>query len=206
MKKFIFALCLWVASTSLTWGQTVICWDRNITTVQQAFSTRAVAESWYPKYVKLSDNSVAWGESMTRWYAPVKNLGDGFPKWESVEEGHRWKWKYVRGSNTLQVFLSSSTAYKDKPPLIYKKCQLTQGISNTSNAASGREAFRRLSTCNKKYVQQFLKGQGFYTGVIDGIWGNGTKNAITKIGRIGKLKGLSNESIIEKLQENLVCG
>ena len=205
MREIICLLFFWAVSSTLALGQTITCWDRNISMVATAFTSMSVAETWYPKYVRLSDESVTWGETNSSWYRPIKNLGDGFPNWESVESGHRWKWKYNRGSNTLTVILSSETGYKTPGPLVYSKCQLAGGSKNTVNRASGQDSFNRLSNCNKRYVQQFLKGQGLYNGTVDGIWGNGTRNGLTRAGQVGKLQGLSNDDIIAKLQDNLVC-
>ena len=53
--------------------------------------------------------------------------------------------------------------------------------------------------------QQFLKGQGLYGSVIDGLWGNGTAKAVSLASEKGKLRGLSNDEIITKLADNLVC-
>lgn len=46
----------------------------------------------------------------------------------------------------------------------------------------------KISQANKKIIQRGFKAAGYYTGVIDGIWGNGTKAAIKHLQR--ELRGL----------------
>mgnify|MGYP001212755947 CR=1 FL=1 len=106
------------------------------------------------------------------------------------------------------MFLSSSGNFKNKPAVIYKKCEII-GSSDTQNtdpyqSAATRE-FNNLSNCDKKYIQQFLKGHDLYLGAIDGAWGEGTVTGLTQLSKKGKLKGETLESIIKKLSQNPIC-
>ena len=80
-----------------------------------------------------------------------------------------------------------------------------QNKSGNVSASAAQKSFNNLSMCNRKYVQQFLRGQGLYSGSIDGLWGGGTTSGLEKAGKKGKLKGLTSSKIIEKLSDNLVC-
>lgn len=184
-----------------------ICSDRNITQVMGSFTSAKAAEKFYPPFVKLTDETVQWGKSRTEWYKPWKNIGDGGNSWEAVNGKFRWKFKYKKARRNLQVLLVHPLSTKvNVQPLFYKNCKLlsSSGI-NSIVQTRVQNTFNGLSACDRKYVQQFLKGQGLYNGRIDGAWGPGTASAISKAGKKGKLRGLSTEAIIARLSENLMC-
>ena len=53
-----------------------MCWDRNVASVRGGFASQKAAESWYPPYLKVSDDYVQWGESENSWYKKQPNIGD----------------------------------------------------------------------------------------------------------------------------------
>ena len=54
MMRAIFALFFFgVTSSTYAQGQTIICWDRNISMVATTFSSVPLADTLYPIYVKL---------------------------------------------------------------------------------------------------------------------------------------------------------
>ena len=74
-----------------------------------------------------------------------------------------------------------------------------------SNSDIVATAFRKLSTCDRKYVQQFLRGQELYSGSIDGKWGQNTYKGLVQAGKAGKLKRKTPSEIITVLANNPVC-
>ena len=92
-------------------------------------------------------------------------------------------------SNTATLYLKS-LGYHTVGPVKYT-CEATK-ISNSSSVSNRdselKSEFQKLSQCNKKYLQQFLKGQGLYFGTIDGRWGNGTKKAVNSALKLPTLK------------------
>lgn len=65
----------------------------------------------------------------------------------------------------------AGSGYKGTAPIIYRTCNKI-GVSASlgiSDYSKGKRVFASLSNCNKRYLQQFLKGQGAYSGAIDGI-------------------------------------
>lgn len=91
-------------------------------------------------------------------------------------------------------------------------------LPTLSKANEAKSAFQSLGECERKFVQDFLKAEGYYKSSIDGLWGKGTENAIVKfangrsvtiiISRLGKcLPGgakLSNAySLMPKMSDRL---
>ena len=207
MTKFFIFIILFFQSSAL-FASSFMCWDRNVTPVRSGFSSQKAAESWYPPYVEVSNDHIQWGESKNDWYKKKLNTGPGGNEWRLKSSDASYRFKYNKGVDTLSVFLSVGGSYKSIGQVQYMKCeQLGQTSNTSSNAGSSvvQSSFNKLSICNRKYVQQFLKGQGLYSGSIDGIWGGGTTSGLEKAGKKGKLKGLTSSKIIEKLSDNLVC-
>ena len=123
-------------------------------------------------------------------------------------KGNIYQIKYNKAVNTISVLLSSSGNFIPKMPVQYMKCEITgSSVSNNTSIkqSASMKAFNNLSSCNKQYIQQFLKGQDLYSGSIDGLWGQGTINGLTQLSKKGKLKGNSLEVIIKKLSQNPMC-
>ena len=68
-----------------------------------------------------------------------------------------------------------------------------------------KNEFQKLSQCNKKYLQQFLKGQGLYFGGIDGRWGNGTNKAVSAALKLPTFKNMLPNAFFKKIQQNPIC-
>ena len=98
-------------------------------------------------------------------------------------------------------------SYKAIAPVTYKNCEQLGSKSSASNVSdnAAKAAYIKLSKCNRRYIQQFLTGQGLYKSTIDGKWGAGTASALQKAKKLGKLKGKSSAQIIQQLSQNLVC-
>jgi len=76
-------------------------------------------------------------------------------------------------------------------------------VSSSSNKL--KTEFQKLSQCNKKYLQQFLKGQGLYFGTIDGLWGNSTNKAVNAALKLPTFKNMSPNAFFKKIQQNPIC-
>jgi hypothetical protein len=122
MKKIIaILLFLGVPSTVLSAGLT--CWDRNINAIQGAFTSRAAAESWFPEYVYLTDDTVQWGISADSWYEPMYNENGSYKNAQSFFQGKIFKFMYGKKYNRLTVIMGTEGGYKPIPPAIYMKCE-----------------------------------------------------------------------------------
>jgi hypothetical protein len=185
----------------------LICYERNVGGTLNAFSSRKAAESWYPPYVSVTNNEVKFGTSRNSWYKASRNRGSSYENAKGSFGGQSYNIQYRRNTNSMSVLMVAGSRYKSTAPVIYRTCNkisvsASLGISDYSQ---GKKVFASLSNCNKRYLQQFLKGQGAYSGAIDGIWGNGTARALEKIKNTGNLKGKSVNQIIETLTKNPVC-
>ena len=222
LKRVLGGLITALLLTTPVLAQSVMCWDSDIAKLSNTRhpnypTITHTPASLFPPYVKLTTTHVQWGRSRSNWGEPKENIGDGFPRWKSIERDFRYNIKYNRNKKTLHVVLSPHTQGKFSSFLsttflskvtqkTYDNCELLNSQSSFNTTVSnGASAFKQLSLCDRKYVQQFLKGQGLYSSVIDGLWGSGTAKAVSRASQKGKLRGLSNDEIITKLADNLVC-
>lgn len=107
---------------------------------------------------------------------------------------------------TALVKLKSPGYYTIGPIRYSCKVQGSAKTTAVSNAESGlRSEFQKLSQCNKKYLQQFLKGQGLYFGTIDGRWGKGTNKAVNAALKLPTFKNMSANAFFKKIQQNPIC-
>ena len=100
-----------------------------------------------------------------------------------------------------------SPGYNTVGPVRYT-CESTKS-SKLSSVSGGSDKlkteFNKLSQCNKKYLQQFLKGQGLYFGTIDGRWGNSTNKAVNAALKLPNFKNMSPSAFFKKIQQNPIC-
>lgn len=208
MKKlFLVFFKMIFISVSFAKADTIICSDRNVGIALSAFTSRAAAESWFPAYIYISDNQVKFGKNRNSWFFAEQNIGDDYINASVSKRGTLIKFKYKKNKNNLSVKIVQGGAYIEIPQVTYKYCERlgTKSSSAQVSESSERAAYVRLSTCDRKYIQQFLSGQGLYSGSIDGKWGAGTASALQKAKKLGKLKGKSAAQIIQKLSQNPVC-
>lgn len=85
-----------------------------------------------------------------------------------------------------------------------KETKTSPREASTSNNKLKSE-FDKLTNCNKKYLQQFLKGQGIYFSGIDGLWGRGTERAVNAALRLPTFKNDTVEDFFKKIQQNPIC-
>ena len=126
MKKIIVALLL-LGLPSTVLSADLTCWDRNINAAQGAFSSRAAAESWFPEYVYITDNTVQWGVNADSWYEPEYNENGSYKNAKVYYESNVFNYSYGSKYNRLTVVMGiGQSGYKTIPPVIYMKCKLNK--------------------------------------------------------------------------------
>ena len=208
MKKlFLLVFNMTFFIVSFAKADAIICSDRNVGIALSAFTSWAAAESWFPKYIYISDDQVKFGDSRNSWFNVTSNIGDDYINAAASRSGTLFKFKYRKSKNNLSVKMVQGGSYKPIAPITYKNCEQLGSRSSSSNVSdnAAKAAYVKLSKCNRRYIQQFLSGQGLYNSTIDGKWGAGTASAIQKAKNLGKLKGKSSAQIIQQLSQNLVC-
>jgi hypothetical protein len=53
-------------------------------------------------------------------------------------------------------------------------------LTGVAKADNGQQVFNTLDLCERKFIQQVFKDNGFYTSTIDGLWGRGTALAASE--------------------------
>lgn len=205
--RFSILLTLMVFSTQALSAQTITCLDRNIAMVLNNFTSRSAAESWYPKTVRITDDYVQFGAGDDRWYEKEPNRGESHLRAE-IADPNVYKFRYNKNRNRLSVNLVVNAGYRTGT-IYYKQCSYSEGTSGRASNATTTNAtevyFKRMSLCDRKYVQQFLKGQNSYNGAIDGLWGRGTEGGLRSLNKTGNLRGLSDLQVLKKLEDNPIC-
>jgi len=112
-------------------------------------------------------------------------------------------------SGTGNLYLTPtgpSSNYKRMGPMRYS-CTSMGGSSYKQSSVSNnfRQEFSKLTSCNKRYVQQFLKGQNLYNGAIDGLWGSGTGEGLRRAKNLSAFRNLTTAKMFEKLRLNPIC-
>ena len=207
MRLVLFCLFMIFGLSSAVNAAGIMCYDRNVNSVLSAFKKpqRENAENYFKPYVKITDEYVQFGLGKNRWYKARLNKGESYST-AKVDYGRSLlKLNYNKKSQTL-IVTKISASYVIPPPLTYRKCEKL-GTSSSVKQAENKEAslFNRLSICDRRYIQQFLKGQGLYSNKIDGKWGSNTYIALVNVSKTGKLKFKSVSEIIEVLANNVVC-
>ena len=125
MKKIIATL-LFLGIPSTVLSADLTCWDRNINALQGAFTSRAAAESWFPEYVYLTNDTVQWGISADSWYEPEYNETGSYKNAKSYVQGTAFTYNYGKKFNRLSVIMGTQGGYKPIPPVLYMKCELNK--------------------------------------------------------------------------------
>ena len=109
-------------------------------------------------------------------------------------------------SNTATLYLKSP-GYHTVGPVRYtcEATKISKPASVSNRDSELKNEFQKLSQCNKKYLQQFLKGQGLYFGGIDGRWGNGTNKAVSAALKLPTFKNMLPNAFFKKIQQNPIC-
>ena len=129
---------------------------------------------------------------------------EGFLRGEAPSPQYKIKISSFENSGKVLWYRSG---FKPMGPVFY-----TCFEKNASNQKSGslngsieKREFNKLNSCNRQYVQQFLKGQGFYSSSIDGKWGSGTASAVKRAMEMPNFRNLTAEQFFDKLKNNPIC-
>ena len=166
-----------------------------------------IVKSWIPPKFKVNGQTI----DFERKKAFAVTGGDRNITFEGFRRGS--------GSSSSQYkikidpFESSGVVYRYRSgyvPMgpVFFNCYKLSSANEPSGRIKGnleQNEFRKLSSCNRKYVQQFLKGQGFYTSSIDGKWGPGTAAAVKRAMTMPKFRNLTIPQFFDKLKNNPIC-
>jgi len=174
-------------------------------------SSQSIVKGWMPKEFWINEDTGDFGTSKHgRDALTLRTTYGGYTIYARTGQsrpsnvGYQIKLKKIERSASVTM---TATGFKNMGPLRYDCSFSSTKGGNVNKAAVNAAAnyFKQMSLCDRKYVQQFLKGQGAYNSTIDGLWGNGTASALSSVKKSGKLKGLSDVEILKKLQKNPVC-
>ena len=215
MKHICFVLVSLIITTSVS-AEIVSCTrdDNSIAggaASAASGSSQSIVKGWMPKEFWINEDTGDFGTSKhSRDALSIRSTNNGYTihartgaqRPSSVAYRIRIK-KFERSASVLMT----ANGFKNMGPLRYD-CSFGPAQNAATNQTSRNTAanyFRRMSLCDRKYVQQFLKGQGAYNSTIDGLWGKGTASALNAVKKTGKLKGLSDLETLKKLERNPVC-
>ena len=209
MAKYIFLICLTVF-----------------------FGNRAIANSYWCEVVENSYHAAAGAAKLSvktvkNWMPSVFSVGPTEAQFWStgpvkVTGGNRTTTFQTNGSRrsirytynvkidpyakTANLYLKS-IGYHTIGPVKYtcEATKISKSASVSNKDSELKTEFQNLSQCNKKYLQQFLKGQGLYFGTIDGRWGNSTNKAVNAALKLPNFKNMSPNAFFKKIQQNPIC-
>ena len=212
MAKYILLICL-----TFFWGNRAVAeaYYCEVTEYgfQQAMGAARLSlkemEYWMPKSFNINSQEakfwsgvtlkVVGGDRTTTFQ--VKNL--------DTSTGTIYNDTYFLKINSFSTatLTLKSPGYHTIGPVRYT-CEATKRTISARVSSSSNELktkFQELSQCNKKYLQQFLKGQGLYFGTIDGRWGNSTNKAVNAALKLPNFKNMSPSAFFKKIQQNPIC-
>ena len=214
MAKYIFLICLTVFFGNRAIAEAYYC---QVTEYgfQQAMGAAKLSlkdmEYWMPKEFYINEKEAKFWSDVT-----LKVVGGDLTSTFQVKnidattgtiynDTYHLKIDAFSGRSLLTL---KSPGYNPIGPVRYN-CEATKS-SKPSSVSGGSDKlkteFNKLSQCNKKYLQQFLKGQGLYFGAIDGAWGAGTKRAVNAALKLPTFKNMSPNAFFKKIQQNPICG
>lgn len=165
-----------------------------------------IVKSWIPSNFTVNTQRIKF-----KGFPAIKISGgdrtvsfQGFDMSEVPSSQYKIKINPYENSGTVKMYRNG---YKPMGPVFFK-CFGKSASTQTANSAQGsieRSEFKRLSLCNRRYVQQFLKGQGFYSSSIDGKWGPGTAAAVKRAMKMPKFRNLTAAQFFDTLTNNPVC-
>ena len=215
MKNICFVLVSMILTTSVS-AEIVSC-TRDDTSIAggaaaaASGSSQSIVKSWMPKEFWINEDTGDFGTSKHgRDALSLRTAYGGYTIYARTGHsrpsnvGYQIKLKRIERSASVTM---TATGFKNMGPLRYD-CSFSSKQGGNVNKTVGNAAanyFKQMSLCDRKYVQQFLKGQGAYNSTIDGLWGRGTASALSSVKKSGKLKGLSDVETLKKLEKNPVC-
>jgi hypothetical protein len=172
--------------------------------------SHSIVKSWMPEQIWVNEETGEFGTSKyPKDKISIRTSRSGykiFARTNSRPLNVTYIVNLKRMEKSASVLMTAS-GFKNMGPLRYD-CSFsssTRSIPRNTSTNSLATYFKQMSQCDRKYVQQFLKGQGTYNGSIDGLWGNGTARGLSSVQKTGKLKGLSDLQVLKLLEKNPVC-
>ena len=104
-------------------------------------------------------------------------------------------------------YVGNTRNFPHRPPLIYPNCVEGGSTGSSQNSRDAVQvAFTRSSSCQRKFIQSYLKAALLYKSSIDGQWGRGTQSAIQGASKnIRRFNGDKSEDIIKALRKEAPC-
>jgi len=173
--------------------------------------SHSIVKSWMPERIWINEDTGDFG--ISKYDKDALSLRTSFNGYKIFARTGRSRPSSVAYAIRLRRMersasvIMSATGFQNMGPLRYE-CSFGSAQNAAKNQTNGNTVanyFRRMSLCDRKYVQQFLKGQGVYNSTIDGLWGKGTALALKSVKKTGKLKGLSDLETLKRLEKNPVC-
>ena len=199
IKRNLFLVILFTTLPSFALAQ-ITCRGANIGGFAAGFGSQSTAQSWVADSVTFDENSVHYFEN----HANEEGLKY---KFKFYWEGMQWRGSYNPGKKMLSVKMIPTGNFKNIPALRYPDC--TEGASSGSSQRQPdavQAAFTTSSSCQRKFVQSYLRTAALYKSTIDGQWGPGTRSAIQAASkRISRFKGDKLEDIIKALRSESPC-
>ena len=208
MKRFVMPLRLLsftilAAATLIAFSSSsdakVICTEPDISMLIPTFTNRAAAKSWVPDTFSFDKNSVDY-------YGARVNRAESETKFKFFVEGKQISGIYSAARNRLKLQLSSDPGTKIHGPAFYRSCTVsTSGSSNKSTVSGEKRAFEAARSCERRFIQSYLKSAGLYSSSIDGKWGNATANALRNAKKITRFRNMTEQKILNHLVKEAPC-
>ena len=146
---------------------------------------------------KINTSKVVLRSSASKSSKALQTLDAGTSVWILKTKGDWYKVSYGRYTGyVMKQFVDWSGASAQAAPAAQSSSGSSTGSSGTSSSGG------TISKCKKgdrnddvKKLQQALADQGFYTGKIDGVFGNGTDKAVRAF---QKAHGLKQDGVAGK--------
>ena len=218
VSRLIALLTCLVLLTSQAYAQTYRCELREngyaaaFSQMNQNVSRKRILEffeDWSPNRFVVNSEKLIFGRS---WQLDISG-GDRQRRFQARYSSGTFHVAYdikidpFSGMGNLYITPTGpSSRFKRMGPMRYS-CTSIEGSNYKQSSVSSpfRQEFNKLTSCNKKYVQQFLKGQNLYNGTIDGTWGAGTAEGLRRAKNLSAFKNLTTAKMFEKLKLNPIC-
>lgn len=195
--KILVAATL-IACSSSSYAE-VRCTTPDISLLVPSFTTREAAKSWVPDTISFDKNSV-------NWYGARVNEAGSETEFYFFAEGKKISGRYSAARGRLKLQLGSTPGFKLPGPAVYISCTVSKsGSSNNSPVSNGKRAFEAASSCERRFIQSYLKSAGLYSSSIDGKWGNGTASAIRNAKNIKRFRNMTEQKILNGLAKEAPC-
>ena len=199
-KLNIFLVILFTTLPSVAFAR-VTCTGANIGGFSSAFSSQEAAQGWVA-------DSVTFDEYTVNYFWNYENRIGQKHQFKFFWQKNQWTGKYNPVKKQLRISMSATQGtFRITPPLIYPNCVEGGSTGSSQNSCDAVQvAFTRSSSCQRKFIQSYLKAALLYKSSIDGQWGRGTQSAIQGASKnILRFKGDKSEDIIKALRKEAPC-